>query len=231
MFGYYGYGYSDGIYLLALLAILVLSLVAQGAVQRTFNRYAGTPTARGMSAEQVAAALLARNGSGVRIEPVSGKLTDHFNPKTGTVGLSQAVYGSNSVAAVAVAAHEIGHVMQYEEGYAPIRLRNAILPVASLGSNLAPYLVIVGLILGSFNLAMVGVVLFGAMLLFQVATLPVEFNASNRAMQWLEVSGTLHGEHLQQARTALSWAARTYVVAALSAIATLLYYLGFARRE
>lgn len=230
MFGYYGYGYSDSFYLLALLAILVLSLVAQGAVQRTFNRYAGTPTARGMSAEQVAAALLARNGSGVRIEPVSGKLTDHFNSKTGTVGLSQAVYGSNSVAAVAVAAHEIGHVMQYEEGYAPIRLRNAILPVASLGSNLAPYLVIVGLILGSFNLAMVGVVLFGAMLLFQVATLPVEFNASSRALRMLEDGGYVTYEESDAAKKVLRAAAMTYVLAALASLVNFLRLLALAGR-
>ena len=221
MFGLY-YGSSDSIYFFALLVILLASLAAQGAVQRTFNRYAGTPTQRGMSAEQVAAALLARSGSSVRIEPVSGKLTDHFNPKTGTVGLSQAVYGSSSISAVAVAAHEIGHVMQYEEHYAPIRFRNAILPVANLGSILAPYIVIVGLIMSSFNLAMLGVVLFGAMLLFQVVTLPVELNASGRAMKLLGSEGILYEDELKHTRKVLTAAALTYVASAAASILQLL---------
>lgn len=228
MFGYYGA--SDSLYLIALLAIMAASLAAQGAVQRTFNRYAGTPTARGMSAEQVAAALLARGGSAVRIEPVAGRLTDHFNPRTGTVGLSQAVYGSNSIAAVAVAAHEIGHVMQYEEHYAPIRFRNAILPAANLGSTIAPYLVILGLIMSSFNLAMAGVVLFGAMLLFQVVTLPVELNASSRALRMLEEGGYVTYEESDAAKRVLRAAAMTYVLAALASLVNFLRLLSLASR-
>ena len=228
MYGYYGY--TDSLYILALLVVMVLSLAAQGAVQRTFNRYAGTPTRRGMSAEQVAGALLARGGSGVRIEPVSGKLTDHFNPKTGTVGLSQAVYGSNSISAVAVAAHEIGHVMQYEEGYAPIRFRNAILPVASIGSSISPYIVILGLIMGSFNLAMVGVALFGTMLLFQVVTLPVEFNASHRALRMLEEGGYVTYEESDAAKKVLRAAAMTYVLAAIASLVSFLRLLAIANR-
>lgn len=229
MFGLY-YGSSDSIYFFALLVILLASLAAQGAVQRTFNRYAGTPTQRGMSAEQVAAALLARSGSSVRIEPVSGKLTDHFNPKTGTVGLSQAVYGSSSISAVAVAAHEIGHVMQYEEHYAPIRFRNAILPAANLGSTIAPYIVIVGLIMSSFNLAMLGVVLFGAMLLFQVVTLPVELNASRRALRMLEDGGYVTYEESDMARRVLRAAAMTYVLAAVASLVNFLRLLSLASR-
>ena len=228
MFGYYGA--SDSLYLIALLAIMAASLAAQGAVQRTFNRYAGTPTARGMSAEQVAAALLARAGSAARIEPVAGRLTDHFNPRTGTVGLSQAVYGSNSIAAVAVAAHEIGHVMQYEEHYAPIRFGNAILPAANLGSTIAPYLVILGLIMSSFNLAMAGVVLFGAMLLFQVVTLPVELNASSRALRMLEEGGYVTYEESDAAKRVLRAAAMTYVLAALASLVNFLRLLSLASR-
>lgn len=228
MYGYYGS--TDSVYLIALLVVMALSLMAQGSVQRTFNRYAGTPTLRGMSADQVAGALLARGGSDARIEQVSGKLTDHFNPKTGTVGLSQAVYGSNSISAVAVAAHEIGHVMQYEEGYAPIRFRNAVLPVASIGSSLAPYIVILGVVISSFNLAMVGVTLFGAMLLFQVVTLPVEFNASRRALRMLEEGGYVTYEESDAAKKVLRAAAMTYVLAAVASLVSFLRLLSIASR-
>ena len=228
MYGYYGYG--DGIYLIALLVIMVLSLFAQGSVQRTFNRYARSSKRRGMSAEQVAGALLARNGSSVRIERVSGSLTDHFNPRTQTVGLSQSVYGSDSIAAVAVAAHEIGHVMQYEEGYGPIRFRNALLPVANIGSNAAPYIVILGLLFNSFNLAMLGVILFGAMLLFQVVTLPVEFNASSRALRMLEDGGYITYEESDDAKKVLRAAAMTYVLAACASLVNFLRLLSLASR-
>lgn len=228
MYGYYGYG--DGIYLIALLVIMVLSLFAQGSVQRTFNRYARSSTRCGMSAEQVAGALLARSGSSVRIERVSGSLTDHFNPRTQTVGLSQSVYGSDSIAAVAVAAHEIGHVMQYEEGYGPIRFRNALLPVANIGSNAAPYIVILGLLFNSFNLAMLGVILFGAMLLFQVVTLPVEFNASSRALRMLEDGGYITYEESDDAKKVLRAAAMTYVLAACASLVNFLRLLSLASR-
>ena len=153
----------------ALLILMVVSLFAQGRVQRVFQKYANEPAASGKTAESVAYELLARYGAGnVRIEPVSGALTDHYNPKTDVVGLSQAVYGERSVSALAVAAHEIGHVLQHEEGYLPIRIRNAVLPAASIGSNLAPWIVILGLFLGSYNLSMVGVVLFGAVLVLSL---------------------------------------------------------------
>ena len=211
MYGYYGYG--DGIYLIALLVIMALSLMAQGSVQRTFNRYARTSTRRGMSAEQVAGALLARSGSNVRIERVSGSLTDHFNPKAETVGLSQSVYGSDSIAAVAVAAHEIG-----------------LLPVASIGSNAAPYIVLLGLVFNSFNLAMLGVILFGAMLLFQVVTLPVEFNASSRALRMLEDGGYITYEESDDAKKVLRAAAMTYVLAAVASLVNFLRLLSLASR-
>lgn len=228
MYGYYGYG--DGVYLIALLVIMALSLMAQGSVQRTFNRYARTSTRRGMRADQVAGALLATSGSSVRIERVSGSLTDHFNPKTRTVGLSQSVYGSDSIAAVAVAAHEIGHVMQYEEGYGPIRFRNALLPAASIGSNAAPYIVLLGLVFDSFNLAMAGVILFGAMLLFQVVTLPVEFNASSRALRMLEDGGYITYEESDDAKKVLRAAAMTYVLAAAASLVNFLRLLSLASR-
>lgn len=205
-----------------LLLVLALSLFAQGAVMRTFRRYSGQSAARGMSAEQVVSALLLRAGSAVTVRPVSGSLTDHYDPKSGQVGLSEAVYGSRSVAAIAVAAHEVGHVLQYESGYLPIRFRNAVLPAARIGSTAAPYLVIAGLLLGSLNLAAIGVLLFGAMLLFQLVTLPVEFNASARALRLLEENGYLLREELPAAKKVLRAAAMTYVCAALAALVNFL---------
>ena len=202
----------------ALLILMVVSLFAQGRVQRVFQKYANEPAASGKTAESVAYELLARYGAGnVRIEPVSGALTDHYNPKTGVVGLSQAVYGERSVSALAVAAHEIGHVLQHEEGYLPIRIRNAVLPAASIGSNLAPWIVILGLFLGSYNLSMVGVVL-----VFQLATLPAELNASSRALRMLEDGGYVDYSQSDDAKKVLRAAAMTYVLATLAALVSFL---------
>ncbi len=207
----------------ALLILMVVSLFAQGRVQRVFQKYANEPAASGKTAESVAYELLARYGAGnVRIELVSGALTDHYNPKTGVVGLSQAVYGERSVSALAVAAHEIGHVLQHEEGYLPIRIRNAVLPAASIGSNLAPWSVILGLFLGSYNLSMVGVVLFGAVLAFQLATLPAELNASSRALRMLEDGGYVDYSQSDDAKKVLRAAAMTYVLATLAALVSFL---------
>ncbi len=207
----------------ALLILMVVSLFAQGRVQRVFQKYANEPAASGKTAESVAYELLARYGAGnVRIEPVSGALTDHYNPKTDVVGLSQAVYGERSVSALAVAAHEIGHVLQHEEGYLPIRIRNAVLPAASIGSNLAPWIVILGLFLGSYNLSLVGVVLFGAVLVFQLATLPAELNASSRALRMLEDGGYVDYSQSDDAKKVLRAAAMTYVLATLAALVSFL---------
>ena len=207
----------------ALLILMVVSLFAQGRVQRVFQKYANEPAASGKTAESVAYELLARYGAGsVRIEPVSGALTDHYNPKTGVVGLSQAVYGERSVSALAVAAHEIGHVLQHEEGYLPIRIRNAVLPAASIGSNLATWIVILGLFLGSYNLSLVGVVLFGAVLVFQLATLPAELNASSRALRMLEDGGYVDYSQSDDAKKVLRAAAMTYVLATLAALVSFL---------
>ncbi len=216
--------------MILLLLVMVLSMFAQGKVQRTFARYAEMPTERGIPASEVARELLTRHDSGVELTQVSGTLTDHFNPKTGIVGLSDQVYGSPSIAAVAVAAHEIGHVMQYQEGYFPIRLRNAVLPVAAIGSQAAPWIVLAGLFFGNGTLAMVGVVLFGAMLLFQVVTLPVEFNASGRALRMLEEGNYISYEEADGARKVLNAAAMTYVYAALAALITFLRLLSLANR-
>ena len=225
---YYG---SDGVYVIALLIIMVLSFVAQSKVRRTFQKYAATPVSSGLSADEIARRLLTNNNSAVQVTAVNGALTDHFDPRNQVVGLSTQVYGSNSVAAAAVAAHEIGHVMQYESNYSPIRLRNAVLPVASIGSQAAPWLVIIGLLMGSRTLAMIGVVLYGAMLLFQVVTLPVEFNASSRGLRMLEEGNYISYEESDGAREVLRAAAMTYVLAALATLASFLRLFAIAQRS
>ena len=227
---YFGYGSGDGIYIILLLAVMGISFYAQSKVQRTFKQFSQTYVSSGLRAEEIAQQLLNRANSSVQIQPVQGSLTDHYDPKNGVVGLSQQVYGQSSIAAIAVAAHEIGHVMQYQEGYAPIRLRNAILPVASIGSSAAPWIVILGLFMGSYNLAMVGVVLFGAMLVFQVVTLPVEFNASSRALRMLEEGNYITYEESDGAKKVLNAAAMTYVWAAVASLISFLRLLAMAYR-
>jgi len=230
MYGYnYGYGGYSDLTLIAVLVIFVLGLIAQARVGSTFKKFAKVPSVAGVRASELADQLLKNAGSSVQVTQVSGSLTDHFDPRSQTVGLSQSVYNESSVAALAVAAHEIGHVMQYEEGYLPIKLRNAVLPVASIGSSAAPWITLVGVVLGSFNLAMVGVWLFLGILLFQFVTLPVEFNASHRAIVMLESGGYLSYDEVPGARKVLRAAAMTYVVAALSALVNFLRLFLMAR--
>lgn len=204
------------------LLVMVLGLIAQSRVNSTFQKYARVGAAARIPAEEMARQLLWQGGSNVQVIRVRGSLTDHYDPRKQTVGLSEAVYGQSSVAALAVAAHEIGHVMQYEEGYALIRLRNFVLPAASLASNAAPWITILGIFLGSFDLAMVGVWLFLAILFFQVVTLPVELNASRRALALLQQGGYLAQDETRGARKVLRAAAMTYVVAVLSALVSFL---------
>ena len=228
---YFGYGSGDGIYIILLLVVMGISFYAQSKVQRTFTQFSQTYVSSGLRAEEIAQQLLNRANSTVQIQPVQGSLTDHYDPRSGVVGLSTQVYGQSSIAAIAVAAHEIGHVMQYQEGYAPIRLRNAILPVANIGSYAAPWIVILGLMMGSYNLAMIGVVLFGAMLVFQVVTLPVEFNASSRALRMLEEGNYISYEESDGAKKVLNAAAMTYVWAAVASLISFLRLLAMANRS
>ena len=219
----------DGIYLLLLLVLMPLSLFAQNRVQKVFRKYNELRASCGLTASQVAARLLADGGSDVRLTTVAGTLTDHYDPSSGTVALSTEVASSGGVAAIAVAAHEIGHVMQYQEGYMPIRLRNAILPAARLGSGAAPWIVILGLLMGSYSLAMAGVILFGAILLFQLVTLPVEFDASRRALEMLEGGGYVSYEESDGAKAVLRAAAATYVYAAIASLLSFLRYYSLAQ--
>lgn len=220
--GYYiGAGGYDSLLIIALIAVTIIGLFAQFKVQSVFNKYSKIRAQAGMPSHMVAYQLLRKGGSDAALKPVGGALTDHYDPRSNVVGLSDSVYNSDSVAALAVAAHEIGHVMQYQEGYGPIRLRNAILPVASFSSSLAPVIVLLGLFMGSAQLSQIGVILFGAVLAFQLVTLPVEFNASRRALEMLTEGGYISYDEHTGAKRVLRAAAMTYIVAALASLLTM----------
>ena len=174
---YFSYA-SESLLYIAVLIVAVFGMIASLKVQSTFKKYSTMPARCGLRANDVARRLLYEGGSSATLSPVSGSLTDHYDPTKNAVGLSESVYNSTSVAALAVAAHEIGHVMQHQEGYTPIKVRNALLPVARIGSTVGPWLVIIGIMMGAFNLASIGAGLYFGILAFQLVTLPVEFNAS-----------------------------------------------------
>ena len=202
----------------------------QASLKSVFRKYSEVPFPGGLTGAQVAEKMLRDNNiHNVRVTHVPGQLTDHFNPQTMTVNLSDAVYASNSVAAAAVAAHECGHAVQHATGYAPLTLRSQLVPIVSFSSQIATWVILAGIALLAATdnaiLCWIGIGLVAMSALFSIVTLPVEYNASERALAWLSSSGTLRGEQLDSARTALRWAARTYLVAALSAIATILYYI------
>ena len=206
--------YFDPWYLLLVLPAVILAGIAQLWVQSTFRKYSKVGTLRGVTGREASEEIQRRNGITLPVERVGGNLTDHYDPRTNVIRLSDPVYGVNSVAAVGVAAHETGHALQYAKGYAPIRLRAAILPVTQIGSTLSPYLVLLGLLFETMNFrAWAGIFLFGLSVLFQLITLPVEFNASARALKALSEGGMMTSEELAGARKVLTAAAMTYVAA------------------
>ena len=210
---------------LLIIAIGIVGFIVQAKLQSVFKKYSKVMFPGGLTGRDVAERMLHDNGIyDVKVVSTPGHLTDHYNPATKTVNLSESVYASNSVAAAAVAAHECGHAVQE---YAPLKLRSALVPVVSFSSQWAVWVVIAGILMMKTFPALfwVGIAMIAASALFSIVTLPVEYNASARAMQWLTGSYTLRGEQAAQAKEALSWAARTYLVA------TLIYYLGFARRD
>lgn len=228
---YGGYGVHgfrmlwDPTYFLVIIGVL-LSLIASMKVKSTFNKYSNVRSASGMTGAQVAQRILNYAGIyDVSIVRVSGSLTDHYNPKKKEVALSETVYGRNSVAAIAVAAHECGHVIQHAKNYAPLSIRSALVPVANFGSGASWIIIIAGLILSMRPLVMVGILLFSAAVLFQIVTLPVEFNASQRALAVLQDTGILGMEEGKSAGKVLRAAALTYVAAAAAAILQLLRLL------
>ena len=222
---YYGF---DWTYLVLVLPCVILSLWASSNVSSTFQKYSQQYSIRRLTGAQAAQRVLSHNGvTGVRIERVSGNLTDHFDPKTNVIRLSDSVYDSTSTAAIGVACHEAGHAVQYAQHYGPIKLRAAIIPITNIGSKLAMPLILIGLLLAvaenvSFTFVYLGIACFGLSLVFQLVTLPVEFNASRRAMQAIESANLLTEEEQRGAKKTLKAAALTYVAATATALAQLL---------
>lgn len=215
-----------------MIAIMALSFLVQSMLQSRFNKYSKIPVSNGMSGAEVAEKMLRDNGiNDVKVVATRGMLTDHYNPQTKTVNLSEGVYASRSVAAAAVAAHECGHAVQHAYGYAPLRMRSALVPVVNFASNIVQWVLLAGVIFfQSFpGLLWLGIALFATTTLFSFITLPVEINASVRAISWLENAGVTDSQTRPMAIDALKWAAYTYVIAALGSLATLLYYIGIAR--
>lgn len=210
----------------------IVGFIVQSRLQSVFNKYSKVLAPGGMTGREAAEKMLRDYGiKDVQVVSVKGRLTDHYNPVNKTLNLSASVYNSNSVAALAVAAHECGHAVQHAEGYAPLKMRSALVPIVQFSSTWAQVVLIVGILLiNTFPaLLYLGIAMFAMVVLFSFITLPVEYNASDRALDWLERSNSLSQEQVGQAKITLKWAARTYVVAALSALATLIYYLGIAR--
>lgn len=224
--GYY-YGF-DTTYLFIVLPCILLSLWASMNVKSTFNKYATKYSTRRITGAQAAQRVLQANGiSNVRVERVSGSLTDHFDPRTNVIRLSDPVYDSTSIASIGVACHEAGHAVQHATQYAPIKLRTAVIPITNIGSKLAMPLILIGILLSylgnfSYTLVYIGIGCFALTLLFELITLPVEFNASNRAIRAIEEYGMLDNEELKGAKKTLQAAALTYIAAAAVTLAQLL---------
>ena len=226
------YGF-DWTYLVFIVPCIIITLICQVKVQSTFSKYSKIRNSRNITGAQAAEYVLRQNGvTGVRIEHVSGSMTDHFDPRTNVIRLSDTVYNSNSVAAVGVACHEAGHAVQHAEGYLPNKIRGFILPMAKIGSQLSWILILLGLVFTAkvgFVLLYIGIILFSLSVLFTIATLPVEFNASKRALECIRTSDLLYGDEYTGAKRTLQAAAMTYVAAALTAIMQLLRLIIIAR--
>ena len=215
-----------------IIVVMVLSLLVQTTLNSRFKKYSRIPISA--SGAEVSAKMMADNGiSDVRIGSVNGQLTDHYNPADKTINLSDSVFAQRNIAAAAVAAHETGHCLQHAQGYGPLKLRSAMVPVVSFANNTVQWILLAGVLILQFtpSLLYVGIALFALSTLFSLVTLPVEIDASRRAVAWLEASGVADYETLPMAKDALKWAAYTYVIAALGSLATLFYYIGLARRD
>ena len=224
-------------YLLFMLPAIIITLVVQIKLKATYSRFSRVKNSRGLTGAQAAQETLRNAGVyGVRIEQTSGNLTDHFSPKENVIRLSKDVYNGTTIAAVGIACHEAGHAIQYDREYAPIKLRNTLIPVTNIGSKIGLLLIIIGLILSntyyySETIFFVGIVLYSLVVVVQLVTLPVEFNASRRAMESIRGSGMLSDEECSGARKVLTAAALTYVAAMISSLMTVLYYISLANRR
>lgn len=218
--------YIDPLYWMLMAPVLILSLIASMGVKRAFNKYSQIRSGSGMTGAQIARNILDRNGlRHITVEQHDGFLSDHYDPGKGAVRLSSKVFGSSSVASIGIAAHETGHAIQHAQKYAPLELRNFMVPVASIGSNLSWVIIMAGFFLGALGLIKIGIILFSAVVFFQLITLPVEFDASARAKKMVADYGMVSQQEGIAISKVLNAAAMTYVAAAASSIATLLYFL------
>ncbi len=223
-----GFGSGYMLYLLFSLPALLLGLWAQAKVKGSFNKYSQVRTYGNFTGAQVARYMLDQNGlRQVKVEETGGTLSDHYDPREQVLRLSQGVYNTPSIAAAGIAAHEAGHAIQHAESYAPLNLRNFMVPTVQIGSWLGPIIFMLGLFMAGqtgTTIAWVGIALFGATAVFALVTLPVELDASRRAKEWLAISGVIHTGELEGVNTVLNAAAWTYVAAAIQAVTTILYY-------
>ena len=218
---------------LIFIVLTILSLLVQGTLKSRFAKYSQIRLSSGLTGAQVAQKMLYDNGIyDVSVVPTNGTLTDHYDPTRKTIALSEDVYNSCSIAAAAVAAHETGHAVQDATSYAPLRMRSALVPVVNIASMTVQWVILAGMLLINVfpDLLWIGIALFAVTTLFSLITLPVEVNASSRAINWLTQSGVVDYDTRPMAIDALKWAAYTYFIAAISSLATLLYYIGLARR-
>lgn len=221
--------YDPGIMLIGIVSF-VTSLAISGWLRSTYGRWAGVPNAAQLTGADVASAILRANGlADVVVQAVPGQLTDHYNPRNRTVNLSEGIYATPSVSAMAVAAHEVGHAIQHARGYAPLQMRSALAPVAGIGSNLGMILAAMGIAIGAVGMTQIGIMLFAAAVLFSVITLPVEFDASRRALGQLRELNIVTAQDSSGARSVLTAAAMTYVAAAATSIMYLLYFISRSR--
>ncbi len=216
---------------IVLIVVMLASFIIQRVLQRKFDKYSDVPAPGGLSGAEVARLMLERNGiRGVEVVSIDGRLTDHYNPKDSTINLSREVYSGRSVAACAVAAHETGHAIQHAKGYGPLKVRSALVPVVTFANNTVQWVLLLGVLLVNFTptLLWAGIALFALTTFFSVVTLPVEIDASARAVSWLSAEGVLDAQTKPMAADALKWAAYTYVIAAIGSLATLFYYIALA---
>jgi len=214
-------------YFIFIIPALLISLYAQFKVKTTFKKYSQVRSTRGTTGAEAASVLLSRNGLGglVPIKPIAGSLSDNYDPRSHTLNLSETVYGSNSIAAIGVAAHEVGHAIQHNEQYGPLQLRAAIVPITNFASSASFPILLVGMWMNSLNLILAGIILFSAVVIFHIVTLPVELNASHRAVLQLTEAGLISSDEVPMVKRVLGAAAFTYLAATFMAIANLLYYV------
>lgn len=226
--------FYDPTYILLIPAIII-AMYAQSKIQTTYNKYAKVNARRGYTGSQIARTLLDRNGlNDIEIELVRGNLTDHYDPRKKVLRLSNGIYNGHSIAAYGIAAHEVGHAIQHSKRYAPLEIRNLIVPVASIGSKFVWIFILLGFFMQNYNIIQFGILLYIGVVIFQVITLPVEYNASSRAITQLEANNLLYAEEIPKAKKVLSAAALTYVAATLAAVSQLLRLLlitGHGRRD